>query len=161
MVRYETLFLANPEVTADEAAAIERDFEKIIQKGQGSTRSFERWGKYRLAYPVQKNEYGVYFLSRFELDQQYADGAMEEIRTLFTVRYPQLVMRYMNTRLDIEQPLQYIRPDSLEDMPAQDVETFLRENKMEGLLKSSGDSGKHAKSDAIDIDEEGEMEDEE
>jgi ribosomal protein S6 len=137
MVRYETLVLTVPEITAHESAALEEQFDGILKKSKGTLNSFERWGKYRLAYPVRGNDYGVYFLSRFEMEKDALDVLIKDIRNLFTVKYPQLVMRYVTTKLNPDQSLIYQKPESLEDIPAQDVDTFLRENKMEGLLKPS------------------------
>jgi small subunit ribosomal protein S6 len=142
MVHYETLILAVPEITADETAALEKQFEQVIKKNNGEIRSFERWGKYRLAYPVRHNDYGVYYLVRFDENEENVNQVMKDLHSLFTVKYPQLVMRYMNTHLAPDQSLEYVKPESLEDIPSQDVDTFLRENKMEGLLKTDKPSTK-------------------
>jgi len=45
-------------------------------------------------------------------------------------------MRSLFTHLDPKASLAYQRPKSLEEVPARDVETFLKENKMEGLLSA-------------------------
>ena len=58
--------LTVPEITADETKSIEQQFDRVVADKKGTMVSFERWGKYRLAYPVKKNDYGVYFLARFE-----------------------------------------------------------------------------------------------
>ncbi len=121
MVRYETLILAVPEITTSEFSNLEEQFEKIIKKNDGAMSSFERWGKYKLAYPVRKNDYGVYFLSRFEADEKNVNAMMKETDSLFKLKFPQVVMRYMNTHLDPKKPLEYQKPDSLEDIPTQDV----------------------------------------
>ena len=97
--------------------------------------SFDRWGKYRLAYPVNKNEYGVYFLTRFEAPA--GTNLVESIKTLFRVKLHESVMRNVICSLDPKQPLTYQRPKSLEEVPAShDVGAFLKENRMEGLLSS-------------------------
>jgi len=67
MLKYETLILSVPEATTDEANKMESQVNKIIEANKGKLISFDRWGKYRLAYPVKKNKYGVYFLTRFEI----------------------------------------------------------------------------------------------
>lgn len=148
MVHYETLILSVPEITASEAATIEEQLEKIVKKNAGKINTFDRWGKYRLAYPVRENDYGVYFLVRFEADQKEVNTLMKEIDDLFKLKLPQVIMRYMNTKLDSKKPLTYQKPESLEDIPSQDVDTFLRENKMEGLLKKSASSSASAENPA-------------
>ncbi len=139
MLRYETLFLTVPEITADESAELESQFDKLVSDAKGNVISFERWGKYQLAYPIRKYDYGVYFLARFEVDEEHKTALLEAIRILFAVRYVDLAMRHVIMRLDSQGSLEYKRPESLEEVPTRDVDTFLKENKMTGLLsKSSG-----------------------
>jgi ribosomal protein S6 len=139
MVRYEVLILASPDITSDETAGLESEFGKVVRKNKGELISFERWGKLLLAYPVNNNDYGVYFLGRFDVSSQDGKALLEELRMLFTVKLLNVVMRYLTTHLDSSASLEYSRPDSLEDTPTRDVDTFLRENKMEGLMGSSND----------------------
>lgn len=136
MHRYEALILASPEITKDEATFIETEVGRVAQSVKGNTISFERWGKFKLAYPVKKNEYGVYFLTRFEIPAGTA--AIEDMKMLFKVKLHESVMRHVICVLDPQQSLVYQRPKSLEEVPAShDVGAFLKENKMEGLLSSS------------------------
>lgn len=135
LARYETLLLTVPELTADEAKSLESQVERIIKGAKGNVISFERWGKYRLAYPVRNNDYGVYFLARFEAPGE----VVEEVRSLCAVKLHDLIMRHISIALDPKQPLTYQRPQSLEDTPAsRDVNTFLKENKMESLMTAQG-----------------------
>lgn len=154
MLRYETLILAVPEITANEATSLESHVDGLIKKSQGSLVSFERWGKYRLAYPIWGNDYGVYFLVRFESNKGQNEALVKEIDSLFKVKYTQVVMRHMTTKLDRAQSLAYYKPESLEDTPSQDVDTFLRENKMKGLLNNSSSYDvKHAEGGIEESDE--------
>ena len=82
MKRYETLILSVPEITADESSWLELELNKIIQKAKGSIVSFEKWGKYRLAYPIRKNDYGIYFLIRFEMEGELYNQAIKEMKVL-------------------------------------------------------------------------------
>jgi len=132
MRRYELLLVTIPEITKDEESSLETHLDRIVKDGKGTTISFERWGKYRLAYPIRKNEYGVYYLVRFEADEY--TPILKEIRSYLTVKVPTIVMRDMVTQLPTEGSLAYQRPPSLEETPARDVDSFLRENKMEGLV---------------------------
>lgn len=134
MLRYESLLLAIPEITGDEAKNLESQIDKIITKEKGLMLSFERWGKYKLAYPIQKNDYGVYFLTRFEISQ--GTKAVDDIKTLFVVKLNNIIMRSIFIRLDDKLPLVYQRPKSFEEAPTRDVESFLKENKMAGLLSA-------------------------
>lgn len=132
MTRYEVLFLTVPEITGDEISTIEKNVEQEIKKTKGSLLSFERWGKCRLAYPIRHHEYGVYFLVRFESEAN--QKMLQDLNRVFTVRYNESVMRTIIHRLNNNQSLEYKRPESVEEAPTRDVDSFLRENQMEGLV---------------------------
>lgn len=125
--RYEALLLTVPEITADEIKTIEQQFNKTVADKKGSMVSFERWGKYRLSFPVNKNEYGVYFLARFEGED--LEPAVADVKTLLDVKLHELVMRSMISRLDSKGSLEYQRPQSLEEAPAREVGSFMKESK--------------------------------
>lgn len=144
MIRYETLILTVPEITNDEASSLESQVNQAIKKAQGSILSFERWGKYLLAYPVRKNDYGIYYLVRFEVDRAQAGQLVKDLRAMFALKFPEVVMRSMATVLPEGSSLEYHKPESLEDTPSRDVDTFLRENKMEGLLSVANQDDRNA-----------------
>lgn len=148
MLRYEILMLAVPEITQDEAKQLQNRLEKLIEQFKGVVVSFERWGKYRLAYPVKKNEYGIYFLMRFEIAEK-PTALLQELKTIFAVKLNDIVMRHIVAKLDATSSLVYQRPQSLEDAPARDVDTFLREHKVEGL--SSRDAKRGFKSEEAHV----------
>jgi len=132
MFRYEILILTIPEITKDEASTLEFQIDKLINSVKGSLISFERWGKYRLAYPVRKNDYGVYFLVRFEMEDKHSIA--KELNTLFSVKFSDIVMRSFVSKLGPDQSLEYQKPPSLEDTPKRQISSFLEEK---GLLKRS------------------------
>lgn len=129
--RYEALMLTVPEITADETKSIEQQFDRVVADKKGTMVSFERWGKYRLAYPVKKNDYGVYFLARFETAEPAS--LINEVKTLLDVKLHELISRSIINRLDEKQSLAYQRPQSLEEAPAREVGSFLREGKMDSM----------------------------
>lgn len=116
MMRYEVLMLTIPEITEDEARTIETQLDSTLKTVKGTVISFERWGKYRLAYPVNKNEYGVYFLARFEIDKDAAK-ILDDVQAVLSVKLHDLIMRNLISRLDMKQSLAYQRPPSLEEAP--------------------------------------------
>ncbi len=148
MLRYEMLFLTVPEITGDEIESIKSYFAKSVRAAQGDMISFERWGKYRLAYPVKKNDYGVYFLTRFEVALEQRDALLKDIRGSYIFKFNNLIMKNMICRLDETASLEYKRPESLEDAP-HDVDSFLKKNDMEGLLKPKGGFRKKAEEKSI------------
>jgi len=133
MLRYETLFLAVPEITKDEATTLEKQFDELVTGVRGKMLSFERWGKYHLSYPIANNDYGVYFLTRFEVAAEQSKKFLDDLRAFFSIKHGNLVKRNMTSTLSSLKPLTYQRPESLEETP-QDVDDFLRKNKMGGLI---------------------------
>jgi small subunit ribosomal protein S6 len=131
--RYELLMLSAPEITQDETKELEKQLGTLIKNRKGNVLAFDRWGKFTLAYPVKKAEYGVYFLARF--DVQDAQNLNQEIHSLLRVRFDNIVMREVLTVLDAQAPLDYKRPRSLEEAPAEE---------------SAGLKGKRGESDADD-----------
>lgn len=130
--RYEVLVLTVPEITQDETKQLEAEFDRFITKSKGSVLSFERWGKFKLTYPIRGNAYGVYFLVRFEMPTT----DLKELNDLFSIKFHTIVMRHLVSRLHGDS-LIYQRPKSLEESPtSRDMDSFLKENQMEGLLSS-------------------------
>ena len=124
--------LTIPGITEDEISNFEKQYEKLVKDSKGSIISFEKWGKCRLAYAVNKHEYGVYYLTRFEMDQP--QEFFKEFKLLLDVKYHELIMRTAVVKLELNQSLEYQRPDTVESIQTRNVDEFLRENKMEGLL---------------------------
>jgi len=125
MLRYEVLFLTVPEITGDEAEAIKEHFAKSVRGVKGDFLSFDRWGKYRLAYPVKNNDYGVYYLARFDVAQEQRDELLSAVKNGFVFKFNSIVMKSVVSRLDSKQGLEYKRPESLEEAP-QETEGFLK-----------------------------------
>ena len=126
MFHYEMLLLASPEITKDEESTLEKQIDKLINDAKGTVTSFDRWGKYRLAYPVRKNDYGVYFLMRFDVED---NNVLKDIHHMFYIKFNSIVMRSMFTKLDKEQSLEYKKPLSLEDTPKKPI-GFLQETEL-------------------------------
>lgn len=150
MQRYEILMLAVPEVTQDEITGIQRHIDDAIKKSKGALISFERWGKYKLCYPVEKNSYGVYLLTRFELPED--STVLNDLKSLFTIKLHNVVMRHLTSKLNPHQSLEYHRPKSLEEVPdASDARSSIREHKkIEGLISAVDSSSSR---DDMDMDE--------
>ena len=128
--------LTIPEVTEDEIKGIESQLQGVLRGVKGTLVSFERWGKYRLCYPVKKNEYGVYFLVRFELPVE-AMNILDELKALINVKFYDIIMRSMFSVLDPKQSLVYQRPTSLEEAPRREG-SFLRPSKHAESRASDG-----------------------
>jgi ribosomal protein S6 len=118
MARYEVLFVTIPSLTSDESNTIESQFHELVSTNKGKALSYDKWGKYRLAYEMKKNEYGNYFLSRFEIPSAETAKVLEQLRNFFAVKYSDSVMRHLVTRLNPTASLEYKRPESMEEAPS-------------------------------------------
>jgi ribosomal protein S6 len=139
MLRYESLFLTVPEITSDEASSLEKTLSKAVSDFKGSVVSFEKWGKYHLAYPIRRYDYGVYYLMRFEVHDDKKDDVLSELRKLFGVKYGDLIMRSVIMSLPLKRSLDYKRPESLEEAPSKEIDTIMKESK--SILRRDRDSG--------------------
>jgi ribosomal protein S6 len=148
MLRYETLFITVPEITSDEAGKLEKTLEKSVSQEKGSVISFERWGKYHLAYPIRTYDYGVYYLMRFEVADERKTALLEDLKTLFSVKFGDLIMRNILVRLDPRESLEYKRPESLEEAPSKDIDVIMKESKsILGPRRDRGSQGPQFASD--------------
>jgi len=129
MLRYESLFVTVPEITSDESGNLEKALSKAITDSKGSVISFERWGKYSLAYPIRRNDYGVYYLMRFEVADERKHAVLEELKKLYSVRFGELIMRNVVVNLPSKRSLEYKRPESLEEVPSKDIDMIMKESK--------------------------------
>ncbi len=134
MLRYEVLFLTVPEITADETSSLESNLDKLVRSHKGTVLSCDRWGKLKLSYPIRDFGYGVYFLARFEVANENLKSLLEELRTFFAIKNAELVMRDMICVLDKNKSLDYQKPELLDETSTRDVDAFLKENKMSGLV---------------------------
>jgi len=136
MLRYETLLLAKTELTDDDASMIERQFDKIISEAQGKLDLFDRWGKYRLAYPVKKSTHGVFVLARYQLPTDKAATILQAIDDFLKLKCNELVMRHINVNLKANSSTSYIKPDPIDVSRSSSLDNFFKENKIESLLNS-------------------------
>lgn len=149
MLRYETLLLARTEMTDDDSSNIERQIDKLVSDVKGKLSSFDKWGKFKLSYSVNKNTHGLYMLARYEIPDTQAATVLLEIDRFLQIKCNEIVMRHVSVRLDANAPATYQRPDA---MDAARGASSLDNNKIENLL-SSVEPSKGGKGRIVDIDE--------
>lgn len=129
---YETLMLLSSHTTDDEIAGLEKALKSELKSAKGAFSSLDKWGKYRLAYPVRKQEYGMYVLARYEVES--TSPFFKKFEHYLRVKCNEFVMRHVNVHLDESQfKADYIKPEPLDTQA--NVENFVKNNKM-GLLKT-------------------------
>ena len=128
---YETLMLLSSHTTDDEIAGLEKALKAELKTAEGAFSSFDKWGKYRLAYPVRKQEYGMYVLARYEVES--TSSFFKDFEHHLRVKCNEFVMRHVNVSLDEGAfRADYIKPEPLDTQA--NVDSFVKNNKM-GLLK--------------------------
>ncbi len=147
--RYETLLLVSTSVTDDELSMIEKNFDLICSNARGKVSRFDKWGKYRLAYPVHNESYGVYVLVRFELPKETLANALPEVETLLKVKCNELVWRHVTVALKPNAPVAYQKPEPVDVARTSNMDSILKENRVNNLL----DSVDNATASSIDDDE--------
>jgi len=63
--RYETIFIAHPDLPDDDIGEVVERLSKIITDLKGIVVKVEKWGKRKLAYPIKKQQKGYYILVDF------------------------------------------------------------------------------------------------
>lgn len=136
MLRYETLVLARTEITNDELSMLEKFFDKHVGNAKGTVDVFDKWGKLRLAYPVGKYDYGMYVLARFQLPKDNVGAIIKEIDAFLKFKCNEFVLRHVTVSVAKNAPTTYERPDSVDVGRSGNLDSFLKENKVENLLKT-------------------------
>ncbi len=134
--RYETLLLARTETTEDDMSMIERQFDKVISDAKGKLSSFDKWGKFRLSFPVNKNTHGVYVLARYEVPAVGTADILQELDRFLKIKCNEIVMRHVTIKLKENAPATYQRPETIDMSRQGSLDTFLKDNKIENLLSS-------------------------
>ena len=94
MAIYETIFILDSLLPPKEIdAAIER-FSSIITQNGGKVRKVDKWGKRRLAYEIQKKQYGFYGSIEFE----GVGNIPKELESEYN--FNDKVLRYLTYRYD-------------------------------------------------------------
>ena len=132
---YETLLLARTEITNDEISSIEKFYDKHLSDAQGKIILFDKWGKLRLAYPINKSEYGVFMLVRFQIPRHNVAAILKELDTFLKLKCTEFILRTVTVKLAPNAPMTYAKPDPVEMGRSGNFDTFLKENKMD-LLSS-------------------------
>ena len=68
MLYYETMYIVHPALESGRLKDLVLSIEKSLDSLGGKTCIIEVWGKKKLAYPINKEKYGMYVLLQFESD---------------------------------------------------------------------------------------------
>lgn len=94
MRKYEAMFILNIELSKEQLPEKVERFTSVITNNGGQIEKLAEWGKRRLAYEVNKQREGYYFLVNFTAEPTVA----KELERVF--RISEDVVRYVVFRLD-------------------------------------------------------------
>lgn len=93
MRKYETIFILQPDLSADDIKSVTAKAQEVIANYKGECSKLEDWGTRKLAYPIRKSARGQYFYLRF-------DGNRELIAELERrLRLDEKVLRYQSVNI--------------------------------------------------------------
>lgn len=95
MVRYEVMFIVNPEIGDEAVAQVAEKFKTLIENN-GEIESFGEWGKRKLQYPINDVEDGAYYLSLFKAEPDFP----AELERIF--RITDGILRFLVINKDAE-----------------------------------------------------------
>ena len=95
MRTYEVLFILSPQLAEEDVTTLVTDFKGVAEKTGATLTSEEPWGRRRLAYPINKNNEGIYHLFVFE-----SDSSLSELDR--RMKNSDRVIRHMIVRTDLD-----------------------------------------------------------
>lgn len=91
---YETIFILDSLLTPEEIEKSVDRVKELIEKAGGKILKVDTWGKRRLAYEIQKKQYGVYVSIEFE-EKGSAPAVLDN-----EYNYNDKVLRFLTYRFD-------------------------------------------------------------
>jgi small subunit ribosomal protein S6 len=124
MGMYETIFILDSLLSTDEIDKIISRVKEIIEANGGKLVSVDKWGKRRLAYEIQKKQYGFYIAIEFEgegplvgvLGNEY--NFNDKVLRYLTYRYTKNKLKAREKELELKKN----QPENLEiDSPGKTI----------------------------------------
>ncbi len=112
---YECVVIINAALEDDQIEASLSRVSEIITTNGGEIFDLERWGRKRLAYPIQKSKSGFYAICRYVAPTE----AVSKIERL--LRLDETVVRYLTVTMDNE-ALEYFEKSKDDRETAKDEE---------------------------------------
>jgi small subunit ribosomal protein S6 len=132
MRHYETAFLITPKLEDEEMEKLIQKMADVVAKKKGKMIKIDKWGKKRLAYPVEKNNEAFYVFFHYEGEPDIPP----ELERRFRQTEP--VLRYLTLRKEI-QPVtkkRRVKKKKAEEAGEQKEDKEIFEEKEEALLDS-------------------------
>jgi small subunit ribosomal protein S6 len=92
-ITYETVFIAEPEIPTDQVDQLVNKIKDAITAHKGSVTGEDRWGRRRLAYPIQGYREGFYTVIVFTAEPTVV-AALEHLYNVSDTVIRQLTIRH-------------------------------------------------------------------
>jgi len=93
IANYETVFIAQPDITNEQVEQIVSKIKQAVTAKSGSMTAEDRWGRRRLAYPIQGHREGFYSVLTFT-----AEGAVvSDLEHLY--RVTDAILRHLTVKV--------------------------------------------------------------
>jgi len=108
MPMYETIFILDSLLAPEEIDKIVARISELIEANNGKVLTVDKWGKRRLAFEIQKKQYGFYVAIEFEgegpipnvLEREY--NFNDKILRYLTYRYTKNKVKARNKELEMK-----------------------------------------------------------
>lgn len=116
MKHYETLVLLRTDSTEEKIKLLEKTISNAVENSSGIIVTFDKWGKYKLAYPIENQSYGIYILSRYDLPEDKIQTFFKDFNTNIQVKFSDFVMRHVNVILKPGRTgVEYKKPSAIDE----------------------------------------------
>ena len=92
---YELVFIVEPRQSDDEVQAITEKYTSLIEAGGAKIQYLDRWGKRRLAYPIQNYKEGKYVVVYVSADDRVPWPNIERL-----LMQDEKILRHLVVRTD-------------------------------------------------------------
>ncbi len=99
---YESLVMMRSATTEAQVDELEGLLTKLVEQNQGAVARCDRWGKLKLAFPIEHKDYAYFVLIRFTVSDAKAAAFPQELDHLFKVKLNATVIRFVTLALTEE-----------------------------------------------------------
>jgi len=106
--QYELVCILNPRLEEGELDAFKNDLEKTIKDFDGKVIYYKDFEKRNLAYPINKQNHGIYLVTHIEIDPLKINDFSKELKAKNQIlRY---IINYLESLKEVEKPRMARRP---------------------------------------------------
>ncbi len=110
---YETIFILDSLLTPEEIDKTIDRIKEVVESNSGKVLTIDKWGKRRLAYEIQKKQYGFYVALEFEAEGNLPVVLQNEYN------YNDKILRYLTYRYTINKMKARKKEQEIKKTPAE------------------------------------------